>query len=152
MWHKIENASDIKSFMERVNDFSDSCVKEMKYISGGFVDRTRSMDAINDRRELYILFQRQYTTYSTFEMKFEKIQKLIMEPYDEQHECVIYGATFVKRNHLYYWFDYAEGDIRDLYQVKASSQEGTCVVAERVFWREVDVPLGNQEFYSCSEK
>ena len=34
MWNKINDYNDIENFMNVVNSFHDSCIKELKYLSG----------------------------------------------------------------------------------------------------------------------
>lgn len=57
--------------MERVYDFHDSCVKEMSYISGAYVDDSLSMYPLNDRRILRVVIQRQFDENSMIEMEFQ---------------------------------------------------------------------------------
>ena len=38
MWNTISNNRDIKQFMEIMCDFHDSCIKEMHYLSGAYVN------------------------------------------------------------------------------------------------------------------
>lgn len=54
MWSKIDSESDIIDFMRIVNDQSDSCIKEIKYVSGGYVSENLGMHAVNTKRNLYI--------------------------------------------------------------------------------------------------
>ena len=51
MWNEIKNEHDIEEFMNIVNEFSNSCIKEMRYISGGYVNANDlSMYAVSDVR------------------------------------------------------------------------------------------------------
>lgn len=132
MWNEIKNEHDIEEFMNIVNEFSNSCIKEMRYISGGYVNANDlSMYAVSDVRELRIIFHRQYEDIYAFEMKFIGVSDLIMHATDLT-DCVIYDSTFIKNNNMFYWFDYEDGDTENIYK------EGTCVVAEKVFWREIN--------------
>lgn len=38
MWNKIVNNEDINDFIKTVSGFHDSCIKEMKYVSGAYVN------------------------------------------------------------------------------------------------------------------
>lgn len=39
MWHEITSNTDITKFMDKICSFRDSCIKEMKYLSGAYVVR-----------------------------------------------------------------------------------------------------------------
>ncbi len=43
MWHEIKNNEDITNFMESVFYFHDSCIKEIKYTSGAYVQENLAM-------------------------------------------------------------------------------------------------------------
>ena len=60
MWMEISDENFLKNFMESVDFFHDSCIKELKYLSGAYVDEELSMYPINDRRVLNVIIQRQY--------------------------------------------------------------------------------------------
>lgn len=38
MWNDIANENDLKNFMDAMYGFHDSCIKEIKYISGAYVN------------------------------------------------------------------------------------------------------------------
>ena len=77
MWTELITTQDIKCFLEKINYFVDSCIKEMKYVSGSYSENGATLYAINDIRDLYILFDSISSCYQTFEVKFSKIHKLI---------------------------------------------------------------------------
>ena len=54
------NNNDIEKFMKRICYFHDSCIKELKYLSGAFVDEDLAMYPVNDRRILKVAIQRQF--------------------------------------------------------------------------------------------
>ena len=70
MWKTIENNSDVSEFMEKVCRFHDSCIKEISYISGAYVNADRSMHPLNDRRILRVLIQRQSESDPVTELEF----------------------------------------------------------------------------------
>jgi hypothetical protein len=141
MWNKIETESDIINFMKDINYLSDSCIKEIKYVSGGYVNEDLSMHAQNSKRYLYICIQRQYNTFSTIELMFRGVKKFIMVPRDELKDCVIYDSSLIKKQNLYYWADYEELDINNI------EEYGTLVIAEQIYWRNVKTCLGDKEVY-----
>ena len=59
-WNEITDENSLKEFMERVSFFHDSCIKEMHYLSGAYVNENLDMYPVNDRRILRVIIQRQY--------------------------------------------------------------------------------------------
>ena len=59
-WNEITDENSLKEFMERVSFFHDSCIKEMYYLSGAYVNENLDMYPVNDRRILRVIIQRQY--------------------------------------------------------------------------------------------
>ena len=49
-WNEITDENSLKEFMERVSFFHDSCIKEMHYLSGAYVNENLDMYPVNDRR------------------------------------------------------------------------------------------------------
>ena len=70
MWHEICTEKDISFLMETVGYFHDSCLKELKYVSGAYVNADLSMHPINDMRELKMIIQRQDESPSAIELVF----------------------------------------------------------------------------------
>lgn len=56
--------------MEAMYGFHDSCIKEMKYVSGAYVMDDLSMHPINEKRNISVLIQRQFENPSVIEMEF----------------------------------------------------------------------------------
>ena len=76
MWEIICTNDEILKFMERVCYFHDSCIKEISYISGAYVDENLSMYPLNNRRVLRVVIQRQYEKDSMIEMEFQGLKHL----------------------------------------------------------------------------
>ena len=70
-WNEITDENSLKEFMERVSFFHDSCIKEMHYLSGAYVNENLDMYPVNDRRILRVIIQRQYEEDSMIEMEFQ---------------------------------------------------------------------------------
>ncbi len=75
-WNSINTKDDIDKLMNVFGNFHDSCIKEVHYISGAYVNKDLEMNAINKRRNVTVVFQRQESNPSTIEVIFEKISKL----------------------------------------------------------------------------
>ncbi|MGN1410526.1 MAG: hypothetical protein ACI4XJ_10180 [Eubacteriales bacterium] len=58
-WIRIENENDIEDFLGQCNYFHDSCIEEMYYRSGAFVDKNLNMRAVNLTNELTVRFNSQ---------------------------------------------------------------------------------------------
>jgi len=56
----IKTEPDITDFIKEMNYLSNSCIKEIKYVSGGYVNEDLSMHAENSKRNLYNCIQIQY--------------------------------------------------------------------------------------------
>lgn len=141
MWTELITNQDIKCFLEKINYFVDSCIKEIKYVSGSYSENGKSLYAINDNRNLHILFHSISGCYPAFEVRFSKIHKLILEPCSDEQDSVIYDSTLIKKDNLFYWFDYKEEDICSFVP------NGTAVIAEKVSWRPINNFLGKEDFY-----
>ncbi|MCI8332188.1 MAG: hypothetical protein HFE78_05130 [Clostridiales bacterium] len=142
MWNEIKNSEDIKNFMEMHYYFHDSCIKELKYISGAFVDRDLSMRPINNKRILKLLIQRQFEKNPVIEMEFSGLNFMNLNPINEKYTCEIFGATMILKNGCFYWCD--DDWVTD---ETIEQYEGTLICASKVRWRNVDQYLGEQEVY-----
>lgn len=74
MWNEIHNKNDLDNFMKKVADFHDSCIKEIKYISGAFVKENLSMFPENNKRILKMIIQRQFEDMPVIEMEFSGLK------------------------------------------------------------------------------
>lgn len=70
MWKEILNEDDVNDLLESVNFFHDSCIKELKYYSGAFVDDKLLMYPVNDQRRLIVAFQQQSEDHSLVLLEF----------------------------------------------------------------------------------
>lgn len=142
MWHDVSNNDEIKAFMNEVNCFHDSCIKEIKYISGAYVSGRLSMSPINNIRELKVIIQRQYEDIPMIELKFDDLKYLKLFPLGTEYTCEILGATILIIDGYIYW-----GDSDELCEDNLSEYEGTLICSKRMSWREIDACMGKDEFY-----
>ena len=105
MWNEIRNEQDIRDLMDRVYAFHDSCIKEMHYVSGAYVNADLGMHPLNDRRVLNVIIQRQFEDISMIEMEFAGLKYLNLSPVDEQYTCEIFGSTLLIKDRDIYWCD-----------------------------------------------
>lgn len=133
MWNEIQNNDDLSQFLNAVNYFHDSCIREMKYISGAYINDDLYMYPLNDSRILSVVIQRQSEKYSTIEMEFQKLKYLKLMPVDENYTCEILGATMFFKDHYIYWCDSADLSENDL-----EGYVGTLICASKLRWRSVN--------------
>ena len=131
MWNNLITNKDIFNLMEQFGSFHDSCIKELKYISGAYVDENLTMQPINNQRILKVIFQRQHENYSTIEMEFLELVTLNLTPTDEQYTGEIRGATCILKNSCIYWYDDSNCSVEQEY-------DGTWICAKKARWRSLD--------------
>lgn len=142
MWNDIANENDLKGFMDAMYGFHDSCIKEIKYISGAYVNEKLSMSPVNSKRILSVIIQRQFEDLSAIEMQFMGLKYLKLFPNDENYTCEILDATMIIKEDHIYWCDCGGLSEKDI-----ESYTGTTICASKVRWRAADKYLGAKEIY-----
>ena len=142
MWNDIANENDLKGFMDAMYGFHDSCIKEIKYISGAYVNEKLSMSPVNSKRILSVIIQRQFEELSAIEMQFMGLKYLKLFPNDENYTCEILDATMIIKEDHIYWCDCGGLSEKDI-----ESYTGTTICASKVRWRAADEYLGAKEIY-----
>lgn len=142
MWNDIANENDLKGFMDAMYGFHDSCIKEIKYISGAYVNEKLSMSPVNSKRILSVIIQRQFENLSAIEMQFMGLKYLKLFPNDENYTCEILDATMIIKEDHIYWCDCGGLSEKDI-----ESYTGTTICASKVRWRAADEYLGAKEIY-----
>ncbi|MDC0801654.1 hypothetical protein POG14_05610 [Clostridium paraputrificum] len=103
-YFSIKNNKDIEKLMEKYNYFHDSCISEISYESGTYVNEDLSMQPINDKRILKVVFQRQGNPRN-LEIKFNKLVRLNLFPESEDYDSIIFGATMEIKDGNIYWIN-----------------------------------------------
>lgn len=147
MWNEIANDKDLNSFMDTMYGFHDSCLKEIKYISGAYVNEKLSMHPVNNQRVLSMIIQRQFENPSVIEMQFMGLKYLKLFPDDENYTCEILDATMILKDDCIYWCDCGEISEEDV-----ESYTGTTICASRVRWRAADEYIGSKEIYTSIQR
>lgn len=145
MWNEIVDEKGLNDFMDKMGYFHDSCVKELKYISGAFVGDNLGMYPINNCRILRVIIQRQFKDLSMIEMEFEGLKYLKLRPNDEKYTCEILDATMLLDDDCFYWCDCGGLSKADL-----DSYDGTVICASKLRWRAIEGCMGSNEFYSSA--
>ena len=133
IWNEINTEQEVNAFLELYGYFHDSCLKELRYISGAFVNEKLEMYPKNDERKVYALFQRQDENISTIEIEFAGLIKMNLAPNDETYTCEILEATMFFENGRIYWGDSI------WFKEQREQYDGTWLCAEKVRWRNADI-------------
>lgn len=143
MWETISSSDEISRFMEKVYYFHDSCVKEMSYISGAYVNDSLAMHPLNDRRILRVVIQWQFDENSMIEMEFQGLKYLKLFPVDPYYyTCEILGSAMLLKDGDIYWCDCGDVTEDDLDDYK-----GTLICASKLRWRAIENHMGEKTFY-----
>jgi hypothetical protein len=141
MWNEINTEQELHNFLELYGGFHDCCLKELKYISGAFVNQNLGMIPMNDQRKLCIIFQRQYEKFTVIEMEFSGLLKLSLCPDIKPYTCEILDTSMFFEDGKIYW------GASDWFKEQRERYEGTWLCAEKVRWRNVDEYIGSEEIY-----
>ncbi|MDO4630054.1 MAG: hypothetical protein Q4C70_12810 [Planctomycetia bacterium] len=144
-WFRIHSENGIQPLLWLMNGFHDTCVKEIWYDSGAYVNQDLSMFPYNSRANLHLIIQGQWENPSTIELVFEEVSRFVLEPIPGDDEmCDIFDASMFLENGFFHWCD-TDG-YRDYAHLRDSIGV-TWVRAPRVRWREVDRFLGQENVF-----
>jgi len=136
-WQQLNTPKAIDEFMMLYGHFHDSCIKEIKYISGMFVDENLSMNPISSKKRLSVIFQRQFSNPTAVEIVFEGLIHLNLCPEEEGYTGEIFDAYMEIHDGTVYWAETADFDIPRIIQGKSLS-DFTWIAAKRAKWRRAD--------------
>lgn len=142
MWHEINTQQELDDFRDAMYGFYDSCIKEMKYVSGAYVMDDLSMHPINEKRNLSVLIQRQFEDPSVIEMEFQGLIYIKMFPPNENFTCEMLDATMILKDTCIIWSDWG-----DLTEEELEIYSYTIICAAKMRWHAVDQYLGKEEAY-----
>ncbi len=144
MWNEIVTEEDISGFMSMFGHFHDSCIKEIRYVSGAFVEKDLSMNPINDKRIVDMIFQRQYENPMAIAIRLSGLKVLHLVPCNDNYTCEIHEATVFFKNGYAYWVDCNIGTENEL-----ECYDGTWVCAKKIQWRIMDEYMGSNEIFKA---
>ena len=142
MWLEINDNNDVIKFMNEMCFFHDSCIKEIRYLSGAYVDDELSMYPVNDCRKLNVIVQRQFENFSMIEMEFEGLKKLNLYPVNNEYTCEILDSTMIYKNGFIYWCDCG-----GLTEADIEQYNGTIICASKLRWRSIKNRMGKEEVF-----
>ena len=132
MWHEISTEQDLRYLMEKTYGFHDSCLKELSYVSGAYVDDELWMRPVNDQRSLRVVIQRQFKEDPVIELEFSGLHHLLLRPVDESYTCEILDATLLLTQDRVYWCDCG-----GLTEETIPDYHGTVICASKLRWRSI---------------
>ena len=140
MWKELRTQHEIDNFMKEIIGFHDSCIKEIKYSSGAYVEKNLSMSPVNAKRTLTVLI-------SALELEFSELEYIRMYPVNPDYTCEILDASFFVKDGLIYWCD--NGDVKedDIHNYK-----GTVICSKKVRWRNASELIGKRDFYKSANE
>lgn len=145
MWNEVKSQNDADALMELFGGFHDGCIKEMKYISGEYVNEELSMNLFNSLRDLYVIFQHQNRNPSTIEVVFSRLIRMNLAPQDEQFDGIILGACIAVNEDCVIWVD--DDWVKAENIGEALNEENTWIKAGEMKWRVADEYIGSEEVY-----
>ena len=131
-WNEILSEQALTEFAALTGHFHDGCVKELRYISGAYVDANLNMYPLNDRRVLRMIVQCQSKEHPVIELEFAGLKSLSLSPVGTDYTCEISKAVMRMEDGCFCWRDDGETTVR----------------AEKVRWRLLGEDcLGDKEIY-----
>jgi len=142
MWNEISTEEDIVNFMNLFGGFHDSCIKEIRYVSGAYVGANLGMKPFNDSRTVDIIFQRQWKNPMAIVMRFTGLNTLQLAPVSDKYTCDIFDASMFFKNNCISWADSIDVEKEDI-----ESYCGTWICADSLQWRATDECIGEDEVF-----
>ena len=137
MWHELNSQNDIDNFMKETAGFHDSCIVEMHYKSGNFVEESGAM-CLATEPYMYITFHSQMAKFPAFEMELGMLDRFSIM-FDLKYTLEIYDVLFEKRDDGFYWYS----DENGRYHIENGHENvNYWFRCQTIRWREI--PLANQ--------
>ena len=105
MWNEVIDDKTRTALLEEAGFFHDTCLTELRYVSGAYVGENLGMYPINDKRKVNVFIKRQEVERNTIELEFSGIEYLKLFPYDEEYTCEILGVTLILEDGKIFWCD-----------------------------------------------
>lgn len=142
IWNEVRNKGDIDYLLWQYGGFNDACLKELKYISGAYVDENETMYYGScQERQVSLIFNRQWEP-SRAELLFSGVRKCSIAGWQETYTCDIYGIYLAFRDDLVLgknmivWADTCNFDLgEETGRMLLSEPMPTYLIAESLKWR-----------------
>lgn len=133
---QINNEKDIEYFLIQCDNFHDSCIFEIYYKSGAYVDENLSMCPVNSVNTLTIRFHSQNKKCRKFDVVFIDLIHLNFAPIASGYSCEIFRGKLIQRRGVYYWSPNYEFDPDDT--AYSLNTKLTWVCCKKIKWRIYD--------------
>ncbi|MDF2557849.1 MAG: hypothetical protein K0R71_1677 [Bacillales bacterium] len=140
-WNEVKTNDDIENLLNLFGGFHDSCLKELYLWTGSYVNEKLSM-GMTLGTNVRILFQRQFINPSAIELLFEDVSQVHMTPPPENYDSIIYGASLLIEDELFYW-----ADVYDWMPNDNIENEVSWISSKRLKWRDVSSWMGKKMRY-----
>lgn len=130
MWNEVIDDKTRTALLEEAGFFHDTCLTELRYVSGAYVGENLGMYPINDKRKVNVFIQHQEVERNTIELEFSGIEYLKLFPYDEEYTCEILGVTLILEDGKIFWCD-CDGISKEEF----SDYRGISICASELRWR-----------------
>jgi hypothetical protein len=143
-WNNVNNQSDIDTLLNIYGGFHDSCITELRYISGANVDEDLSMGfGKSIDRKLYVIFKRQWAPIK-IELLFEGMRQMNIAGWQNNYFCEIFDCYLAIHNdlikgiddNLIVWADNYGFNPKELYERNILNEPlTTYIFSEKLKWR-----------------
>lgn len=137
-YKELKTADDISEFMKLFNYFHDSCLKELKYVSGSYVNLDLTLSAFDSIRSINAIFHSQNHKLPAIEIVFSKVERLNLVPRLENYDSIILGAHLSLVEDSFYWAEFDDFDYQN-----ADHFNGTWIKCKEIKWRKLDNSVSN---------
>ena len=130
----ICNKTDIQLLLEKCHGFHDSCIYEIHYLSGSYVDESMSMrmSSGNTSNTLRMRFHSQNKDCKVFDLEFSGLISLNFNPPSPNESHEIFGGTVIDYEGVYFWSDNHKFDPGDL--VNSFKRKETWICCKQIRW------------------
>lgn len=142
MWNELNEEAEVNAFLDKIWHFHDSCITEMKYKSGAYVNQDYAMHPINDCQNLRVVIQRQCSELSMIELEFIHLNWMRLFPVSQTYTCEIFSATIELRQDCVLWYNEDKLSEADL-----ETFDGILICAEKLRWREIKNHMGSDDYW-----
>lgn len=139
-WIEVNSKEDVDYLNDIFGNFHDSCLKEICFSSGGYVQEDLSMHALGQPIARF-LFQRQWENPSAIEIEFRDVIQINIKPEGENEFVDIMIEHLYLYDNIFFW------SARDYEIHEADKDCHTWISAKSVYWRIRDDFLGNKKIY-----
>jgi hypothetical protein len=145
-WISANTDNEIKTLMDYYGGFHDSCISEIKYASGAFVDSEQSMHMGNaEDRQVEIVFQRQWEPVAII-LRFIGMRKMNITGWQRNYSPDIYGCYLSIHNNLIVglddnmivWADDSSFNPKQQLERELLSEPSiSYIIADKLFWKSI---------------